>query len=144
MSITLRQAMEIGPLRKAKVVAGQGLDREITFVNIMEVPDVVRWMKGGELLLTAGFALKDDAGLRRRLIFDLAQKGVAAFGIKQGQYFNDVPADMIQCANQLCQENRPCDTHGRFRYRLSVSSPGAYPYIRYFCLSPLNRLRSGV
>lgn len=101
MSITVRQALEIGPLKRAKVLAGQGLDRNITFVNIMEVPDVARWMKGGELLLTAGFALKDEADLRRRLIIELAQKGVAAFGIKPGKYFDEVPADMIQCAEQV-------------------------------------------
>jgi len=99
MSITVRQALEIGPLKRAKVLAGKGLDRKITFVNIMEVPDVARWMKGGELLLTAGFALKDEADLGRRLIIELAQKGVAAFGIKPGQYFDEVPADMIQCAD---------------------------------------------
>lgn len=100
MSITLREALAIGPLKKARVVAGRDLDREITFVNIMEVPEVARWMKGGELLLTAGFAIKEDAELRRRLIFELAEKGVAAFGIKPGQYLDEVPADMIQCADK--------------------------------------------
>ena len=108
MSITVRQALEIGPLKRAKVLAGQGLDRKITFVNIMEVPDVARWMKGGELLLTAGFALKDEADLRRRLIIELAQKGVAAFGIKPGKYFDEVPADMIQCADRCRKSARCC------------------------------------
>lgn len=100
MPLTVHQALQIGPLRRARVVAGsRGLEKEITFVNIMEVPEVARWMKGGELLLTAGFALKDNPELRRRIIYDLAGKGVSAFGIKPGQYLQDVPADMIEHAN---------------------------------------------
>lgn len=102
MSLNVRQALNIGPLRRAKVVAGlQGLDNEITFVNIMEVPEVARWMKGGELLLTAGYALKDNPQLRQRIIYDLAGKGVAAFGIKPGQYLHKVPEDMAEHADRV-------------------------------------------
>lgn len=102
MGITVRQALEIGALKQAKVVGGhQGLDNMVTFVNIMEVPQVAKWMKGGELLVTAGFTLKDDPELRRNLIYELAKKGVAAFGIKPGQYFEKVPEDMIEHANMV-------------------------------------------
>ncbi|KUO51819.1 MAG: hypothetical protein APF76_02710 [Desulfitibacter sp. BRH_c19] len=100
MGITVRQALEIGSLKQAKVVGGhQGLDNVITIVNIMEVPQVAKWMKGGELLVTAGLTLKDDPDLRKNLIYELAQKGVTAFGIKPGQYFDKVPEDMIEHAN---------------------------------------------
>lgn len=100
--ITVRQALEVGALRDAKVVAGeQGLENIITLVNIMEVPEVTRWLKGGELLVTAGFALKENAELWRGFIYDLAAKGVAAFGMKPGQYFDNIPEDMIEYANEI-------------------------------------------
>lgn len=102
MGLTVRQALEVEVLREAKVVAGhQGLDNIISFVNIMEVPEVINWMKGGELLVTAGFALKDSPEERGRLIHDLAAKGVAAFGIKLGQYFQNIPDDIIGYANEV-------------------------------------------
>jgi len=102
MPLTVRQALNIGPLRRARVVAGiQGLENEITFVNIMEVPEVARWMKGGELLLTAGYALKDNPQLRQRIVYDLVGKGVAAFGIKPGQYLHNVPEDMAEHADKV-------------------------------------------
>ncbi|ATW27671.1 PucR family transcriptional regulator [Candidatus Formimonas warabiya] len=102
MGLTVRQALKIGKLKDAVVVAGyQGLDNQILFVNIMEVPEVTRWMKGGELLVTAGFAFKDNPNSRKKLIYDLAQKHVAAFGIKPGQYFSEVPQDMIEYANEV-------------------------------------------
>ena len=102
MGISVRQALKVDALKKAKVVAGyQGLDNVISFVNIMEVPEVSKWMKGGELLVTAGFALKDTGEARRQLIYNLAAKGVAAFGIKPGQYFHEIPDDMVEYANEV-------------------------------------------
>lgn len=102
MGLTVRQALEIGKLQEAVVVAGrQGLDNQIFFVNIMEVPEVTKWMKGGELLVSAGFAFKNNLDLRKRLIYDLAKKKVAAFGIKPGQYFSKVPKDMIKYADDV-------------------------------------------
>ena len=102
MTLTVRKVLEIGPLKRAKVLAGhQGLDNEITFVNIMEVPEVARWMKGGELLVTAGFPLKNDPLLRERIIEELHAKGVSAFGIKPGQYFTSVPEDLISHADKV-------------------------------------------
>ncbi|MDA8334104.1 MAG: PucR family transcriptional regulator ligand-binding domain-containing protein [Peptococcaceae bacterium] len=102
MGITVRQALDVPALREAKVVAGHGgLDNVISFVNIMEVPEVTKWMKGGELLVTAGFAISDSSVERRRLIYDLATKGVAAFGIKLGQYFQSIPDDIIEYANEV-------------------------------------------
>lgn len=102
MGITVQQTLKINALREAKVLAGhQGLNNLVSFVNIMEVPNVTKWMKGGELLVSAGFAFKDNGEGRRRLIYDLAAKGVAAFGIKPGQYFESIPDDMVQYANEV-------------------------------------------
>ena len=102
MGITVRQALQVEALHDAKVVAGhQGLDRSIRFVNIMEVPEVTKWMKGGELLVTSGFAIKDCSEDRRKLIYGLAAKGVVAFGIKLGQYFQKIPEDMLEYANEV-------------------------------------------
>ena len=41
------------------MVRRQRYSNIITCVNIMEVPDVVKWLRGGELLLTSGFAFRD-------------------------------------------------------------------------------------
>lgn len=102
MVLTVRKVLKIGPLKKARIVAGhQGLDNEITFVNIMEVPEVARWMKGGEFLVTAGLPLKNDPLLRKRIIEELHGKGVSAFGIKPGQFFDTIPDDLIVHADKV-------------------------------------------
>ncbi|MEL7564226.1 MAG: PucR family transcriptional regulator ligand-binding domain-containing protein [Dehalobacterium sp.] len=103
MALTLRQALQVtASLQRVKVVAGSmSLDNEVTFVGIMEGPEVARWVNGGEMLLTTGFPLKDNPKLRQQIIFDLAEKKVAALGIKPGQYLNQIPMDMIEYANQV-------------------------------------------
>lgn len=102
MNFTVRDALKIDTLQGAKVVGGKaGLDREVHFVNIMEVPDVGRWMKGGEFLLTAGFAFQEVPELMDTIIDDLDAVEVAAFGIKLGSYLSEIPAKLIEHANRL-------------------------------------------
>lgn len=100
MGISVREALLTPWLAGAKVLAGwNGLDNDISSANIMEVPDVINWLKGGELLFTAGFALKDDPRLQRSLVRDLKRRGVAALAIKPGRYLHAVPEDMIEQAD---------------------------------------------
>lgn len=102
MALTVRQCLELDAWRNVKVVAGHhGLDNVVSFINIMEVPEVVRWMKGGELLLTAGYAFKDDAKLQKALVDNLAEKQIAGLCIKPGQYLREIPAYIIEHANQV-------------------------------------------
>lgn len=103
MGLTVREALQMDCLARAQLVAGdRGLEREITFVNIMEVPEVVRWMKGGELLLTSGFALKgEDAAFRRELIRSLVRKEVAALGVKLGQHWQELPPELVEAADEV-------------------------------------------
>lgn len=63
MSVTVRDALRMEPLCRARLVAGEdGLDREITSVNVMEVPDIVNWVKPGALLLTTAYPKKRSGG----------------------------------------------------------------------------------
>ena len=51
-SITLRRALDLPPLRHARVLAGGAdLERPIRHVNVMEVPDILPWVQADELLL---------------------------------------------------------------------------------------------
>ncbi len=102
MKFTVRDALEMEPLNQSKVVGGlEGLDREVRFVNIMEVPDVKRWMKGGEFLVTAGFAFHEVPTLIDTILDDLNTVGIAAFGIKLGPYLQSIPEALIAHANRL-------------------------------------------
>ncbi|MBT9282617.1 MAG: PucR family transcriptional regulator ligand-binding domain-containing protein [Hydrogenibacillus schlegelii] len=95
MGLTVQEAMSIGGLAAGTVVAGhRGLDRMIEHVTVMEVPDIVRWLKGGELILTSLYAIKDDEGAQRAIIRELDKVGSSAIAIKTQRYVECIPEVM--------------------------------------------------
>ncbi|MDO9378388.1 MAG: PucR family transcriptional regulator ligand-binding domain-containing protein [Nocardioidaceae bacterium] len=105
--LSLRHAIGTGALDGTTVLAGAGgLDRLVTGVNVMEVPDVLGWVKPNELLLTTGFPLLRadhdlDEDALEALFRGLEDAGVAGFGIKLGRYVDDVPAALLALADEL-------------------------------------------
>ncbi|MGH3384270.1 MAG: PucR family transcriptional regulator [Nocardioidaceae bacterium] len=100
--ITVEEALTLPCLSGARLVAGeQGKHHVIRVVNIMEVPDIVRWMRGGELLLTTAYPLRDDADGLSALVPGLAERGLAALGVKVGPYLPALPPAMLEVADEL-------------------------------------------
>src|SRR5437764_8199824 len=59
-TFTVNDALQISWLREAQVRAGAaGLTRPVTSVNVMEVPDILPWVRPHELLLTTLYPLRD-------------------------------------------------------------------------------------
>lgn len=102
MGITVREAMGIGGLVQCRVIAGeQGLDREIDHITVMEVPDVIQWLKGHDLLLTSLYAIKDDEDSIRALVSQLQEVGSSALAIKTSRYVNEIPKVILAEGNRL-------------------------------------------
>ncbi|WP_353941315.1 PucR family transcriptional regulator ligand-binding domain-containing protein [Streptomyces sp. HUAS MG91] len=100
--LTVREALNLPCLGGARLVAGaRGGARRIRVVNIMEVPDIVRWMRGGELLLTTAYAVRDDAAALTALVPTLAGRGLAALGVKIGPYLPELPPEMLALGDRL-------------------------------------------
>ncbi|WP_010272856.1 PucR family transcriptional regulator [Paenibacillus senegalensis] len=102
MGITVRKAMGIGGLVQCRVVAGeQGLDREIDHITVMEVPDVIQWLKGHDLLLTSLYPIKDDEDSIRALVGQLQEVGSSALAIKTSRYVDEIPEVILEEGNRL-------------------------------------------
>ncbi|AJY75693.1 PucR family transcriptional regulator [Paenibacillus beijingensis] len=83
------------------IISGRGgLKRYITNINVMEVPDVYRWVREGDLLLTTAFSIKDNEQAQEELIPKLSEAGIAAIGIKTGRYLKQVPERMIEMSEK--------------------------------------------
>ena len=53
MGLTVRELLLAEEMKDIKVLAGdRGLDKEIKGVTIIEAPDIVKFIDGGEVLLT--------------------------------------------------------------------------------------------
>ncbi|TDF98127.1 PucR family transcriptional regulator [Paenibacillus piri] len=102
MAITVREAMRIGGLARCRVAAGErGLDRAIDSITVMEVPDVVQWLKGSVLLLTSLYPIKDDEAAIAQLVEQLHTVNSAALAIKTKQYVQEIPQAIIEAGNRL-------------------------------------------
>jgi purine catabolism regulator len=101
-AITVREALALDCMRGATIVAGaDGDGRRIRGVNVMEDADIVRWMRGGELLLTTGYTIRDDSAALGRLVPALAERDLAGLVLKLGLYIDRVPDDVVALADRL-------------------------------------------
>jgi purine catabolism regulator len=101
-AITVEEALRLDCLREARVLAGRdGLGRAIRGVNVMEDADIVRWMRGGELLLTTGYTVRDDPAALNRLVPALAERELAGLALKLGLYVDALPAQARAAADRL-------------------------------------------
>ncbi|WP_027094450.1 PucR family transcriptional regulator [Cohnella thermotolerans] len=79
---------------------GSNVDRIISRVNVMEVPDVIDWVRPGEFLMTTGYPFRHNPEVLVTLIPQLAQKGVVALGVKPKRFFDEVPEAAIEAAER--------------------------------------------
>ncbi len=100
--VSMREILRLPPLAHARVVAGaSGLDRRVLRVNVMEVPDILRWVEPNELLLTTAYPLRDDRAALVELVPGLAARGLAGLALKPARYIDAIPAEMLAEADRL-------------------------------------------
>lgn len=101
-SVSLVEVLRLPALARARVVGGRdGLGRAVRAVNVMEVPDILDWVKPDELLLTTAYPLRDDPVALGTLVPRLAERGLAGLAFKPGRYVETIPAAMIDSADRL-------------------------------------------
>ena len=83
--LTVAEVLELSSLAGSKVLAGEaGLGRVVEKLNVMEVPDILPWVKPHELMLTTGYPLRNTPQDLAELVADLDARGLAAIAIKLG------------------------------------------------------------
>lgn len=99
MGLLIKDIVEQGLLNNVKVMAGQdGINNEITWVNVMEILDSPDSIQRGELLVTTGY----DLNLQERhadLIVRLKNRGVSGLAIQPGYYIDAIPHYIIEQAD---------------------------------------------
>lgn len=100
--VTLRELMQLPSLARARIAGGgNGLDRVVRRVNVMEVPDILGWVVEDELLLTTAYPIRDDPTALDTLVPALAERGLAGLAIKPARYIPRIPASVVAAADQL-------------------------------------------
>lgn len=102
MGLTVREALQLEVMRPVRVVAGHaGLDREIRWVHIIDIPEIIPWVRGGELLLTTGYGWPVEEEERQRTVRELNAKGLAAILFEPSKFLQEIPGSILEEAEAL-------------------------------------------
>ena len=82
--------LRLPAFRGIHVLSGEnGLQRKVEHVTVMEVPDIKRWLKGNDFLITSFYSVRKSEEAQCRLIEDLADT-CCCVAVKTGQYVNGI------------------------------------------------------
>jgi purine catabolism regulator len=85
--VNVREALGVESLKSAQLVAGaEGLEREVRWAHVIDMPDPAPWVRPGQLLLTTGFAWPTGEREQRKQIESLTQAGLAAMALAVPRY----------------------------------------------------------
>lgn len=101
-AVTVAEVLRVPSLAGSRLAAGSdGLHRRVERVNVMEVPDILPWVKPHEVLFTTGYALRDTPDDLTALLGELADRGLAGLAVKPGRYLDGLPAGLVEEADRL-------------------------------------------
>lgn len=103
MEFRVKDLLNLDSLKNASVLSGTNeLNQPIKGITIMEAPDIADWLKGGELILTSLYPIRNFNGEEQRdFISRLVRKGVSALVIKNHRFVSEIPEPMIYEGNKL-------------------------------------------
>lgn len=97
----LRDLLQFRSLKNLELITGtECLDVNVGTVTVMEVPDVIQWLRGEDFLITSLYAIGDDEEKQCRLLYDLLETRSACLAIKTGKYAHQICDKMIDIANK--------------------------------------------
>ncbi len=100
--LTLRDALRLPILMKAKVVAGAGeLDRPIRWLHNVGMPNAADWLHGGELVLTTFYNMPESPAEQVEFVRQLADKGIVALVITVGMLVEAIPDYLRTVGDEL-------------------------------------------
>jgi len=99
--ISCREIIKLPSLSKLTIVAGKsGLDRLVRWVHFIDLPDVIPWVQGGELLIITGIGLNGDENKLKEIVHGIIKKKLAGLIVNVGPYIKNVPTEVINLADQ--------------------------------------------
>ncbi|HKW45121.1 MAG TPA: PucR family transcriptional regulator ligand-binding domain-containing protein [Candidatus Eremiobacteraceae bacterium] len=85
--MNVREALQMSSMASARVVAGEaGLDRDVRWAHVIDMPEPAPWVRPGQLLLTTGFAWPPTEAAQRKQIRMLTDRGLAAMALAVPRY----------------------------------------------------------
>ena len=98
----LADALSIQPLNAGCVVAGADhVDTDISWVQIVDHPDIESWVKEGHLLLSTGYNWPKDDEAASSVVEKLAAKGICGVVLAVPHFLNHFPLSSVEAAERV-------------------------------------------
>lgn len=104
MAMTVQAALGLEVFSRVplEIYAGEdNLHRTVRWVHPTEIPDIAQFLRGGEMLLTAGLGIGGDAEQQRNYLTQIADADAAVLIIEiSGRAFESMPQPLIDAAHE--------------------------------------------
>ena len=88
--MTVKELLGLDKLKSIELAAGKaGAKRAVTGAVMLDNPEMVDWMREGELLLTTGYVLKENPDLQDDILDALIKNKASGLAIKTRRYFDE-------------------------------------------------------
>lgn len=96
-----REFVKLPALKGSKVRSAQeSLDRRIEKVNILEVPDIEKYVDKNEIIISTLYPFKDNLDEFRKTFRKLADQNIAGLAIKPRRFIENIPQEIIDIADE--------------------------------------------
>lgn len=109
MGLTVEDLLQIEQANRISLICGEkGLKNEIKGVTIIEAPDIVHFITGGELLLTGLYAFQScSLSTYKTYMYELQKKNVSGIILKPGRMVEDAESKIAWLKEFAEQESIP-------------------------------------
>lgn len=98
----LAEALSNEPLAAGCVVAGKHhLNKDISWVQMVDHPDIESWVKEGHLLLSTGYNWPKDGAAAAQIVEKLSAKGVCGVVLAVPHFLDHFPSHSIAAAERV-------------------------------------------
>src|SRR6478735_3278946 len=94
MSITVRELVAVPDLGTWVHAGEGGLDREVSWAHVCEMPDPAEGLAAGDLLMTTGLGIPADASAQRAFVERLAAAGLSGVAVGDRMYAPPISDEM--------------------------------------------------
>src|SRR5258705_3159988 len=98
----LSEALSNAPLSAGRVVAGEcQADKEVSWVQVVDHPDIESWVKPGHLLLSTGYNWPKSSEQAAEIVDKLAAKGVCGVVLAVPHFLDHFPPASVRAAERV-------------------------------------------
>lgn len=108
----LSKVLAIEAFRDARLVAGElGVEGDVSWVHVVDVPDPLPWTSPGQLLLTTGVSWPASVEEQVALIGEFANRRLAGVALAVPKFLDRFPNPVMERADEMALPSSR--SHGR-------------------------------